>query len=224
MNKFFFTVLAILISYQFATAQKASDVLENGIHVKNGEKLFLQYSNSVIKFDATKSLQDVANPPDFITLGDSSIFLVSKNGVNVYLLPLNPLNFSYYTEIKVITDPINEAALAGLVSIIDIIGITTKEVKVNTPGPQGASTTMTVFDTCQNFNDIESSLKLIQKFLKNNQKDAIVKVFKSLKELSFIDESATTSNLDKYEQQKILIEQYFNKTDSLIELTSVLAI
>lgn len=216
MKNYFFTALAMLICGQFAIAQKASDVLENGIQVKYGEKIFLQYGKSGLKFDIAKSLQDAANPPDFTTLDDSTIFLVSKNGVNVYLNPLNPLSYSYVTGTKVITDPINESAATALGSIIDVLSTTSR--KVITPGVAPGSPT-TVFDTCLNFKSIETNLKAIQELLKANQKDDIIKVFKQLKALTFLEKDSTLSDLEKIKNLKSPIEKHFTKIDSLIKAT-----
>lgn len=107
MKKKFLFLSMILICAQRILGQTAAEVLESGVPVERGHRLFLKYdiSDKILKVDAAKKDQDA----DFTALEDSLTFLVRKNAVNIYLKPLNPLNYSYNTETKIIIDPINEA-------------------------------------------------------------------------------------------------------------------
>jgi len=219
MKKNLLTALAILICYQFATAQKASDVLENGIHLKSGNKIFLQYDTKVLKFDAAKSLQDPTNPPDFTTLDDSTIFLVSKNGINVYLRPLNPLNFSYNSENKVVIDPINEAAATALGSIIDVLG-TVNPTKAAPPAAAGdkkkkAAPAPPV--KCEKFKTLQTKIELIQTKLSDSKKTKTVEIFKKLKALDFLDETSTKADLVTTKASIAEIENHFKEVAALID-------
>jgi hypothetical protein len=124
MNKIFLTLLTVLICYDFSSAQKASDVLENGIPVKSDYALFLKFDekDKILKYAIAKSKGDETNPIKPIPLSDSAIFLVTQTYLPTYMLPLNPLNFSQATENKIIIDSINEAAASTLSSIIDVFG------------------------------------------------------------------------------------------------------
>jgi hypothetical protein len=219
MKKNLLTALAILICYQFATAQKASDVLENGIHLKSGNKIFLQYDTKALKFDAAKSLQDPTNPPDFTTLDDSTIFLVSKNGINVYLRPLNPLNFSYNSENKVVIDPINEAAATALGSIIDVLG-TVNPTKAAPPAAAGDKKKKAAPEPpvkCEKFKTLQTKIELIQTKLSDSKKPKTVEIFKKLKALDFLDETSTKADLVTTKASIAEIENHFKEVAALID-------
>lgn len=204
--------LAIDFSCQTLIAQKASDVLENGLHVKNGEKIFLQYGNKILKYCVAKSLVDITNPPDFTTLPDSIIFLIDKNEANIYLYPpLNPLNNSYTNEIKELPDPINEAAATAIGSIINILTSTYNE----------KSTKAKPIDEMKDKN-IESNLDAIQYLLKKDSKKEIKSIFDTLRNLTFIDETYTINSLARCNKEIIIIQNHFNKVDSLVKVTKEL--
>jgi hypothetical protein len=201
------------------SAQKASDVLENGIRVKPGEKIFLQFIDNRLKYDIAKSLQDVCNPLDFTTFEDSVIFLVSKNAVNVYIRPLNPLNYTVNTETKEITDPVNEAASSAFSSILTLLSKTGINLKVQ---PRALEATKPFLNTCEGFLDIVSNLDSIQNMLQKNQKDDLIKLFRALRELSFTDEPSTISYLDNIAKSMEPFEAYYAIIDSLIDQTGLM--
>jgi hypothetical protein len=212
MKNLFLTILMIFMCYHLSTAQKASDVLEHGMRVNTDEKLFLQYDGKVLKFDLAKSLQDSSNPPDFITLGDSTIFLVSKNGVNAYLKPLNPLRYSYSTENKIVIDPINEAAAVAMGSIIDVLGIVDSLNKGKNIDREYKS------KGCAKFDSLKKKVEDIQSNLSDSKKSQINEIFNKLRSLDFADETITISELDTIKTMITEIETYFKKSDSLITL------
>lgn len=213
MKKILLTTLAMLVCYQFTVAQKASDVLENGIHVKSGDKLFLQYSGKVLKFDVAKSLQDPSNPPDFITLGDSTIFLVSKSGVNVYLRPLNPLKYSYSTVNKVVIDPINEAAATAMGPIIDVLGTYIPPK----PKPSSEQGDIKLLINCDDkFKTLKKEVDSIQTRVSDSKKIQINEIFGKLRDLDFVDETITKKKLDTIKTSITEIENHFKGFDKLI--------
>ena len=217
MKKIILVSLAILFCFHFASAQKASDVLENGIHLKTGQKLFLQFDNKVLKFDAAKSLQDPANPPDFTTLEDSTIFLVAKNGLNVYIRPFNPLNYSYNTENKVVIDPINEAASTALGSIIDVLGtvIPTKAAPPAATGTKPKVVTPPI--KCDKFKTLQAKVELIQTKVSDSKKAKTIEIFKKLKALDFADETSTKAELVIIKASMTEIENHFKEVAALID-------
>lgn len=204
-------IVAILICSQSIFAQKASDVLEYGVHVKTDRKIFLQYANGELKYDATLSLTDPANPPDFTPLEDSLIFLVNKNAVNIYITPpINPLNFSYSTETKEILDPIDESAASGLGSIIDVLNSVRRA-----PAAHGAA--LTKCDTLFKF--LEKSVRDIQNGLDSNQQKEVNTVFTALKSLSFSYEQQTIDSIAIIKEWKNKIEKHFSDLEAKIKNT-----
>ena len=205
MKKNLLIALAILFCFQFATAQKASDVLENGNPVEKGHRLFLKYdiTEKVLKVDAVKNDQDV----DFTTMEDSIIFLIRKNAINVYLKPLNPLNYSYNTETKVVIDPINEAAANALSSIIDVLGTTVSRTK---------SERNTTAENCPEFDSMQKKIEEIQTKLSSSKKDEILKIFETLKGISFSDEQSTKDALTIAKDEIKTIEDHYKVIDNMI--------
>lgn len=219
MKKKLLIVLAILFCYQFAIAQKASDVIENGIPVEKGHRLFLKYDiiEKVLKVDAVKKDQEV----DFTTLEDSIIFLVRKNAINIYLRPLNPLNYNYNTEVKVVIDPINDAAANALDGIIDVL----KTVTPTKAPPSATGDTKKKKATtepplkCLKFEALLTSIEKIQTKLSNPKKDEILKIFENLKGISFSDEQSTKDVLIEAKDKIKIIEDHFKEVDAFITET-----
>ncbi len=215
MNKNILITVLIFICCKYISAQNTGDVLDNGVHVKTGRKIFLQYLNGELKYDIKQSLTDVSHPPDFTLLEDSVIFMVNKNAVNLFITPpLNPLNFSYTTDTKDIPDPINTAGTAGLISIIDVLSSVRP-----TPAPHGAP--ITKCDTLFGF--LERNIKEIQNNLDSNQKDEINKAFTALKSLSFNDENKTKDSIALIRKWKVKIENHFINLKNQIDKISIAA-
>jgi hypothetical protein len=220
-----FRLVIILICSQSLYAQKASEVLENGIRIRKGEKIFLQYENKSLKFDVSKSSEDGTNPLDFTDVVDSVIFMADKNGVNIYLLPLNPLNYTYTSDLSVIKDPVNEAPIDAFSSIIDVLDTTLNLSKTQKKAKKmklRITEVRPIYDICKKFMLIKNNLKQIQDSLKNNQKEKIAKVFKDLKDLSFESEAVTIADLIKIQMKKNAIEKHFDQIDNVINKTKVL--
>lgn len=216
-----FTLISNLIF-----GQTANRVLENGLKVDHQEKLFLRYDNKVLKFSLSKSLNDGTNPIAFLPLSDSTIFLIQKNGINVYLQPLNPLNFSYGKELTYIVDRINLEATKAMTGVINVLNTTktTSTVLVkstNSAKSNGFSrdrkTTkvvtkeITVWDTCANFKAIENNLKALQKSLKEDKKEEITLLFTELKNLSFYDQQNTLQEIERIDKSLVPLKKHFDE-------------
>lgn len=197
MKKYFNLGLAILFCCQFAAAQKASDVLENGIPIKSGKVLFLKFENKKLNYAVAWSKENPKKPISPIPLGDSTIFLVSNTALPVYLLPLNPLNFSTSAENKIVTDPINEAILNALKPIFDMLDSTTgKLAKSGNELNNREATSNNLKDTiCPEFKEIVSKIDSVQKKLKDSKKSDAATVFKRLQALSFLNKKDTRDSL-----------------------------
>jgi hypothetical protein len=201
--------LALLSTANPSIAQTAGSVLENGIHIKPNEKIYFQYKDGKLRYDAAKSVQDASNLPDFITFKDSSIFLVQRSVTNIYAKPLNPLSFSFTTTNKEVLDPINAAAATASSSIIDIVKLATSSELEN------AAVTNSV-DTCNGFHHIEVAIKLIESKLNNNNKENISKIFTSLKVMPFLNQESTRTGLLKAEKEIEPIKEYYNGIETSI--------
>jgi hypothetical protein len=210
MKKHLLTLLATIFFIQLATAQKARTVLENGIPLDKGDRIFLKYDTDkrVLKIDAARTEEDV----DFITFEDSitNLFLVRKDAINVYLRPLNPLNYNYGTETNVRIDPINEEAANALGLIFDVL-----DERLQPPA--------FIFwqaerpKTCEKFyKDFNMRFKSIQSDLDDTKKEEIAGIFRDLKAVSFADEDMTISDLSSINNHIQTIETHFSGLESKI--------
>jgi|688.fasta_scaffold04176_23 hypothetical protein len=216
MTKNLTFILAILFCSQTILAQKASDVLEKGEPVTKGHRMFLKYdiTDKVLKVDAVKKDQEV----DFTTLQDSIIYLVRKNSINVYLRPLNPLNYSYNTETKVVIDPINEAAANAMGGIIDVItSVAPKKTPPAATGDKKKKEEPTAQPVaCTKFEKLKTEVEKIQTKLTNTKKEEILKIFETLKAITFLAEQSTKDALTTAKDEIKVIEDHFNEVEGLI--------
>ncbi len=214
MRKNYFMQLVILFTCLQMTAQKASDILEDGVPIDKSHSIFLQYdaSEKILKYDAVNAIREVR----YISL-DDSIFLIRRGAINVYLRPLNPLNYSYNTESKVVIDPINEAAATALNSIIDGLGSVDPTREVTQEKMNGNKKVTSKIDvTCNSFKSLQDSIIIIQTRLSNSRQTEIVKIFGDLKSISFINEINTIAGLVKAEAEIKAIESHFSSIETMI--------
>jgi hypothetical protein len=112
-------LLGFLITAAQLFAQNASDVLENSIKCREGniylipelkEGIF-EYSHNGMK-------------TDFGELKDSNIFQIPES-YKIYILALNPLNYSYSDTGIVKSDPIDQRAMEAMAGIFDRLNVGT---------------------------------------------------------------------------------------------------
>lgn len=204
-----FIVLCFFGCSNIVFSQKASDILEKGISVPHGAKLFLNYvpNDKKIEYDiiTTKEWSD------FITLEDSMFFLVRKNAINLYIQPMNPLNYSFENEIKVNIDPINQEAANSLSLIIEMIGDSQGLNKVKNKG--GAKNATIQYENCQSFDNIVIEIQNLESKLKKDQREEIIKQFKALKNLDFTNRKETTDKIEAIKSSIKKIELHFTSID-----------
>ncbi len=214
-NSLFITFLVIL-SCQAVFAQKASDILERGNPVKEGHRLFLKYDilDKKLKIDDAKNIQEV----DFTSIEDSVIYLVRKNAINIYLRPLNPLNYTYNTETKIVVDPINQAAEAALGDIIGVIENVQNPTKTTSVEKSQGGTLKTTNESvkCVEFTNLKKDIERIQKKLLDSKKEDISKIFETLKAITFADEKSTVDTLNATKEKIKIIDNHFKEIESII--------
>lgn len=196
---FLFFVIAFT-SYH-SGAQTAKDVLEKGERVKSGNKIFLRKEGTALKYDVNEV------PKDFTTLEDEKIFLVEKNELNIYIRPLNPLNFQLKTTNVVIVDPITEAEANASKAIFDML----ETVKNNALAAQSA---------CGIYDNIKDTIESVKEDLGRDQKATIVEIFKKLKLLGFEDADDTKNDLEEYAKNIAAVETHFKIVDRKIKAVS----
>ncbi len=113
----FFLGFGLLFFAQTARPQKASDILEHGIVLKEKRAIFLRFVDKLVLYEQGKLPSNNFDP-----LNAADFFLPRGNGVTVYCSPpLNPLNYSVTSEITFSPDKINEEATAKLAEIITFL-------------------------------------------------------------------------------------------------------
>jgi len=188
--KMFITIVLSVTCVFAAFAQKASDVLEGGMPIKSGEKIYLQFNNqNILKYDLSRYITDL----DFTSLPDSPILMPRKNAVNMILWPYNPLNISVKTSSKVFADPINEAALSALTGIISSL----PDLSIFKQST-GAESFINQEKASNNNSDcsvdkLNSKLNIIRQSLSVDQKIPIANIFTRLTKLDFSSERPTDS-------------------------------
>jgi hypothetical protein len=221
MTKRLISIITFLICLQQTFAQKASDILENAKPITKGHKLFLRYdiNDKVLKVDAAKKDQEV----DFTTVEDSIIFLVRKNAINIYLRPLNPLNYSFYSELNVVTDPINKAAEEALGSVIEALVPISNQFEKKSTNSFNQIASFTNEDDPKskkcNFDKIKIEIEELKTMLLDSKKEDITRVFKGLKAMSFVEEKSTIEALHSIDEGIEDIESHFDDVEEKISET-----
>ena len=201
-------------------AQTAGDVLEHGIKIQPDKKIFFYYDQNDFKVYVGKSLEDKTNAANFLPVKDSTIYLIQGNGINLYMRPVNPLNYSYTGVSTLVVDPVREAATKALGSIGDILDkaigtktstTTYKETKgQNFRGEKTIKVRqVTTKIICPIFTSIKDTLELIKNRLEVDKKPITISLFKNLKDLDFIDEQETKDSIASIALQISKIDKHF---------------
>lgn len=186
MKKVFALIVFILPCLNLM-AQTSSDALERGIRIKNGENIYLYFDGESIKYDVN-NLVSIINEkalvkqlPDFTSLSDSTLFLVSSP-FNIKIIPLNPLNFSFSNKITFEPDPVDAAfseAISQLIGTISSLDAT-ENIAQGARGKLGNST-----NKCDTVNHLLKKTISISTSLKIDFKDSIEQSFGELKKINF---------------------------------------
>lgn len=239
-KKIFFVIIS-LISSLSVFSQKARDVLENGITIKKDNSLFFRYDSveKKLKVDEHESIVTA----NFTKLEDSSIFLSKKSGINVYMRPLNPLNYTWDGESKLIIDPIDEEALKALTDIVSKLPTSVKSMDPESRNPISDSILLSRFETSLSlaekykrkedltllqkkarlvdsiFYDVKRNFKSIIDSLGTNKKDHFSKIFNSLKSLSFYDSASTGRGIRTCYNEVLNFELFYTDIEKKINAT-----
>lgn len=187
-------------------SQKVSDVLENGIKVSSGKKLFLRFEDNILKYDLQRSLSDGSIRPDFLQMEDSSIFLIEKSGINIYIQPLNPLVYEFETNIEIKTDAINDQVLKlmdGWESQINNLLVAKSQVEKKSISNIDIS--------------IPEKINAIKDSLKNDKILKIIQIFDTLKKIDFVSQKITEMKINSCDKEIKKIKEYYNKIQKDIE-------
>lgn len=198
-------LVSILLSFS-AVSQRASDIIENGIKVKEGNEIF-------VKFDGTRILYQVNTLPNdlrFKQIEDSAMLLPVDRSVNFFIRPLNPLNYAFKAENKVILDPVDAAASTALTSVIDFLS--SKLLFKTDSAAKGKK---------QVFCDLSKAIaayNTVVTSLKEDPKEKIKSIFSDLKQLSFNTEQETRDGISKAEADISAIAKTYSTLPGKIDI------
>jgi hypothetical protein len=176
----------LLMSAVQSFGQKAKDIIENGIPIREERKLFLKFTNDVLLYDIGEE------PDDFIPVEDSTCLLPHRTAVNVYLKPLNPLKYSFDTTLVFVPDAIADEANTAIDGVIGVLKI---------PSPSACSAEEILFE------DIADRLK-------KGKQDSIGIVFNLLRDMPFDDKKITQADLARYELLIDGLKKFFTALDA----------
>jgi len=219
MRRLFFLTIAFLIWLNPAAGQRASDVLERGITIKQNQKLFLRYDAGALKYDIAED-----HPDNFLTIPDSVLFLPKNIGVNVYIRPLNPLNYSITDELTFIPDQIESKATEVYDQISGLLGKMDKKSEVQNRnlirGQEKRDQEKPVEYTCktklQYLINIYTSIKDKLNSGADFQKQ-IIASFQQLKSLSFEEAGNTRDSIDQNGTAISKIKEHFDSIKILLD-------
>ncbi|WP_316802944.1 hypothetical protein [Pedobacter nototheniae] len=200
-------------------AQTAGDVLEHGIKIQSDKKIFFYYDQDDFKVYIGKSLEDKTNSANFLPVKDSTIYLIQDNGINLYMRPVNPLNYSYTGVSTLVIDPVREAATKALSSIGDVITAAMKPDKTIISKEFAKIWGLTTLQvdaaknsnlSCEKSDTIKSKLNSIKQLLEIDKKTNQIIIFKDLKALDFIDEQETVDSVKSIGIRLNTIENHYS--------------
>ncbi|XZF14082.1 hypothetical protein ACTHGU_20070 [Chitinophagaceae bacterium MMS25-I14] len=223
--KYLMFLAVALCSITIASAQKARDVLEDGIVVKENQKIFLSVTDKALWYACSKT------PYNPHPLGDSAIFLPRSTAVNVYMAPLNPLNYSITTGNQLILDPIDEVAAQAYGSII---GMFDNVIQFNTPAGSTKAAAMALPHlarpapkkgaapppaTC-NFDNLIALYNTINMALGQDKKADVAKTFSALAALDFKQQAVTVAAIGSAKSDIDAIKKFYSDIDGNIKQLS----
>lgn len=208
-------------------AQKASDVLENGIKIKKGNIFLnpkLTGNDKYLEYSSTGKTQD------FKKLSDSTILQVQE-GYKIYVKALNPLTYSYTDTTFLHIDPINQAAIDAMGKITDILSKT--KTAAENKLVQEQKTLKSLDNKSRGFNakskaitqssiSLEKQIAIIELVKEINDSIAelnsktILSCFTDLKNLSFLNKESTKNEIAKAKNKFETMQQRVNTIETMI--------
>lgn len=204
-----------VINYSFG--QTAADVLEKSIRIKKNERIFLKLKTADTSFQFVVAnhlgLNGKNEFPKFNNLENDQLFASSEKGIEVYLVPYNPLNFGVLSSYSTYSDPIDSAETASLKTIMDLLESISKGTIESSNGfdfnPADIDTTeLGKFDRLFK--------KTYLEILVDKKKD-IMSSFGILKGMSFDDKIKTKEKIDSEKDKFEKLKTFFIAADTKLK-------
>lgn len=207
--RFIAKLTVCLLLSSTAYSQTVNDVLEKGNYVKKASDIYFKLDS--IFYIGVLNKKDAGKPIDYEFNADSVLFLTSDNNTDVFIQPLNPLNFTIGSISKLVPDAISKAESDALKTIGELLADVNKNL-FQDPLAGGAG------------NDPSSSIQ--QCMLKvenglareNNNFKEMNKIFNALKKLDFEQQIFTHNQFNEAVKNMGIINKNLNDIDSMIQL------
>ncbi|GHN02298.1 hypothetical protein WSM22_37870 [Cytophagales bacterium WSM2-2] len=205
MKQIMFALVVLVTVSSFA--QNTSEVIENGIKVKSKNEIFLQFDGRSIFYQQNPAVDAL----HFKQVADSLILLPVESSINFYSIPLNPINYSYSTDITVKDNPDIQSISAALTGVISFAKALSAGVI-----PAGVMAAAAKKPACE-FPELIKPYDNLVLRLKDSQKDTIASIFGALKKLDFLSEADTKNGLTNADNAITALRKSLDKVKDKIE-------
>lgn len=197
-----FILANLLLISSSSKSQTVSNVLEDGIVIKSGKHLFLDYSEQLLRYNIAQVL------PQGKPYKDSTLFLVVNDNLFVYRKPVNPLNFSFTSNLEFKVDPINESVITAVSSIQSFLATQAEPPKAGgNMGPESSCS----------FLELETLYAELNQLAQKDLKNSIREVFTSLKNITFEQKVNTIAAIETSKKTMAPLLHYINQIDAKIK-------
>lgn len=206
-TKLFLIVISIFY-FSSVKGQKAKDVLEDAINMKESQHIL--FTKSDVKNVTDKGVEyQILGTSKIGVLKDSIVFLVKGELVKTYITPLNPLDYSFESKNELKPDQIDASAANALKDIVTYV----KKYQAGKGQTFKARYEGNSFETIEivnikcdsTFEVLNNLVVKIKGSLENDYKIEISKAFQSLKGLDFKNKDNTKVGIDN---AKIASDKY----------------
>lgn len=211
-----FLIVISIFYISHVQGQKAKDVLEDAIGMKESQHIL--FTKSDVKNTTDKALEyQILGPNKIGVLKDSIMFLVKGELVKTYITPLNPLDYSFESKNELKPDQIDASAANALKDIVTYVKkyqeIKGKNFRSFYEGNSFETIEIVNVKCDSTFEVLNSLVVKIKDSLENDYKIEISKAFQSLKGLDFKNKDNTKVGInnaknesDKYKKHYVAID------------------
>lgn len=212
------TIFSLIFFTVSVQGQKAKDVLEDAIGMKNSQSILIKKADVNNKTDGVLEYE-ILETGKIGILKDSLIFLVKGELVRIYIKPLNPLDYTFESKNELKTDIIDTEAADALRNIISYSSGIIKDLNTTNGQLKGLfaeNTKPSIMECSTEFDSLNKRLIEIKKKLSYDKKDTIATAFSTLKKLNFINPETVKDNLDKVKEDIKMLDRYYSLIDNKI--------
>lgn len=213
-TKLFLIVISIFC-FSSVKGQKAKDVLEDAINMKESQHVLFTKSDVKNVFDKGVEYQILGTNKIGI-LKDSIMFLVKGELVKTYITPLNPLSYSFESKNELIPDKI-DAENANATKEIVTYGKNYFQDESDLLGTKLKLLDAGVNNCDSKFDKIEKLLKKIKYSLQFDTKKELTRAFIVAKNLDFTSKEKTKIVIDSSKKVYEKYEKYYTSIDAKIK-------